>query len=134
MQSNTPILEKYFTNPDNIWFVSDKIDPNELCEMWETELEYISVMYKHIECKDWYKISVQANYGAYCNPRITFFRKHTFIYNEMELWFPNREDELINEYAESNDYTQTVYPYVPVEIIEKLLEKHWWIKEQNDAT
>ena len=123
------ILEKYFTNPDNVMHASGKIEQKDLFELWETELEWLTVLFKHIECNDGYKVSVHANYWAYCNPRTTFFRTHTFLYNEMELWFPNREDELINEYAENDsDYTQTVYAYVPVEIIEKLLEKHWGIK------
>jgi hypothetical protein len=35
------------------------------------------------------------------------------------------EDDLILEYAENKDIpTQTVYAYVPVQVIEKLLEKH----------
>lgn len=34
------------------------------------------------------------------------------------------EDELINEYAEGLDYTDTAYGYVPIEIVEKLIEKH----------
>lgn len=96
--------------------------------MLETELDHVLVLFNHIECNDWYKVSVQANYWAYCSPRITLFRTHTFFYNEMELWYPNIEDELINEYAEWSNYTQTVYPYVPVEVIEQLLLKHGWIK------
>ncbi len=129
---STPILEKYFTNPDNVMHASGwngEIKPKELFDMWETELDYVHVLWKHIECKDWFKISVQANYWAYCNPRTTFLSTHTFLYNKMELWFPNMEDDLILEYAENKDIpTQTVYAYVPVQVIEKLLEKHWWIK------
>ena len=45
------------------------------------------------------------------------------------LGYPSSEDELINEYAEDcMDYTKTVYGYVPIEIVEKLIEKHGGIK------
>lgn len=45
-------------------------------------------------------------------------------YVSVELGFPNMEDELINDYAEDMDYTDTVYGFVPVEVVDKLLEKH----------
>ena len=46
-------------------------------------------------------------------------------YESVELGFPSVEDELINEYAEDcMNYTETVYGYVPIEIVEKLIEKH----------
>ena len=43
----------------------------------------------------------------------------------MELGYPSEPDELIEEYAEDwDDLTDTVYGYVPIEIVDKLLEKH----------
>ena len=39
--------------------------------------------------------------------------------------------ELINKYAECEDYTQTVYGYVPIEIVEELIEKHGGFKPIN---
>lgn len=44
-----------------------------------------------------------------------------------ELYRPtlNLVDELINEYADGgDDYTDTVYGYGPIEVVEKLIEKH----------
>ena len=42
--------------------------------------------------------------------------------------YPSVEDELINDYADLLDddmnYTNAVYAYVPVEIVDKLFEKH----------
>lgn len=74
-----------------------------------------------VVCKDGYKISIQANTYAYCNPR----ENHADFYSEVELGYPNREDDLINDYAENpNEPTSTVYGYVPVEIVDQLLEKH----------
>ena len=74
-------------------------------------------------CKDGYNISIQANEFAYCTPR----KNYNGIYTNVELGYPSEADELINEYAEAShlfNFTETVYPYVPIEIVEKLIEKH----------
>lgn len=77
-------------------------------------------------CKDGFKISVQASEGHYCSPRVDGDVK----YNKVELGFPNMEDELIAEYAEDpENLTETVYGWVPVEIVNKLIEKHGGIVE-----
>ena len=49
---------------------------------------------------------------------------HCCEFESVELGFPSQYDELIEEYAEDCDYTRTVYGYVPIEVVEKLLEKH----------
>lgn len=70
-------------------------------------------------------ISVQASSFHYCKPRLNGIQD----YESVELGFPSTEDELINEYAEDDsDYTKTVYGYVPIEIIEELVNKHGGIK------
>lgn len=74
--------------------------------------------------KDGYSVSGQASEFHYCSPRLNGLQD----YKSVELGFPSMEDELINEYAESMDYTETVYGYVPIEIVEKLIEKHGGIK------
>ena len=72
-------------------------------------------------CADGFSISVQANEYTYCSPRITYPGE----YMEVELGYPSEPDELIEEYAEDwDDLTNTVYGYVPIEIVDKLLEKH----------
>lgn len=78
-------------------------------------------------CADGYSVSVQVGDGLYSTPR----NYGADYYTEVELGFPNMEDELINDYAEggyeedeTTYYTETVYPYVPVEIVDKLFEKH----------
>lgn len=76
-------------------------------------------------CNDGYSISVQASEFHYCSPRINGAQD----YESVELGFPSEEDELINEYTDSGfDYTDTVYGYVPIEIVEKLIEKHGGIR------
>lgn len=80
----------------------------------------------HLICNDGFEVSVQASEYHYCSPRVN----GAAIYNTVELGFPNMEDSLIMEYAE-NPYnpTGTVYGYVPVSIVNELIEKHGGIKE-----
>lgn len=79
-----------------------------------------------IVCKDGYSVSVQASRFHCCEPRVDGADK----YESVELGFPNREDPLINAYAEEDGYyTDTVYIYVPVEVVNELIEKHGGIVE-----
>lgn len=74
-----------------------------------------------IECADGFTISVQASEGHYCSPRIDGADQ----YENVELGFPNMEEPLIADYAEDpDDLTLTVYGYVPIEVVNKLIEKH----------
>lgn len=76
-------------------------------------------------CYDGYSISVQASEYHYCSPRLNGLQD----YQSVELGFPSKEDELINEYAEDNPgCLNTVYGYVPIKIVEKLIEKHGGIR------
>ncbi len=71
-------------------------------------------------CKDGFSISVQAGWYMYSSPR-----KRSDDYDEVELGFPSQEDKIIMPYAEDREKpTETVYPYTPIKIVEKLIEKH----------
>jgi hypothetical protein len=72
-----------------------------------------------IVCQDGFKFSVQGGTEAYSNPRL-----FTISYSQMEIGFPNQIEPLIIEYAEDSDYINTVYPYVPIEIIISVIKKH----------
>ena len=75
----------------------------------------------HIKCADGFTISVQASKGHYCSPRVD----GDVRYDKVELGFPSIEESLIMGYAEDPDEpTDTVYGYVPIEIVNKLIEKH----------
>jgi len=79
-----------------------------------------SIIQEIIFCNDGFKISVQANIGVYCEPRI-----NTKFYNSVELGFPNQVEELILPYAEnSENSTNTVYGWTPIEVIEEVIVKH----------
>lgn len=71
-------------------------------------------------CKDGFTVSIQGGTEFhYCSPR-----RHCCEFENVELGFPSQYDALIEEYADGYDYTRTVYGYVPVEVVEKLVEKH----------
>lgn len=80
-------------------------------------------------CNDGYEISIQASEYHYSNPRVDGASEYT----EVELGFPNEPDDLIIEYAETPDKpTETVYGFVPIELVEKLIQKHGGIVNVPD--
>ena len=81
-----------------------------------------------IVCSDGFKMSVQVGFSLYSTPKKVAKR-----YTAVEIGFPSEHEPLIEEYAETfykedeidvTDYTDTVYPYVPVKIVDKVLKKH----------
>ncbi len=90
-----------------------------LKETFKPDAEY--QLRDRIVCVDGYTVSVQGNTGAYCTPRID-----TDEYSAVELGFPSEGDALINHLKEcvGDEPTETVYPYVNIDTVEKLIEKH----------
>ena len=75
----------------------------------------------HLVCVDGFSMSVQASDIHYCEPRESFL-KH---YDTVEIGFPSEEEPLLMDYAEDPETpTNTVYGYVPIELVDKVLEKH----------
>jgi hypothetical protein len=81
-----------------------------------------------IVCVDGFSMSVQVGYSLYSTPKEPAKR-----YSAVEIGYPSEHEPLIEEYAETffkedemdvTDYTNTVYPYVPVKIVDKVLKKH----------
>ena len=81
-----------------------------------------------IVCADGFEMSVQVGFSLYSTPK-----KIAKRYSAVEIGFPSEHEPLIEEYAETfykedgedvTDYTDTVYPYVPVKIVDKVLKKH----------
>ena len=81
-----------------------------------------------IVCVDGFKMSVQVGSSLYSTPKKVAKR-----YSAVEIGFPSEHEPLIEEFAESfykedgedvTDYTDTVYPYVPVKVVDKVLKKH----------
>lgn len=76
-----------------------------------------------VVCKDGFKVSIQASAGHYCYPRIDTDR--SIPYEKVELGFPSEAVPEWLEYAEEQyDPTDTVYGYVPVELVDIGLAKH----------
>ena len=79
----------------------------------------------HIVCSDGFSMSVQVGYSLYSKPKKVAKR-----YSEVEIGYPSEHEPLLEEYAETIfedgfiDYTDTVYPYVPVKVVNKVLKKH----------
>ena len=80
----------------------------------------------HIVCTDGFTMSVQVGYSLYSTPKKVAKR-----YSAVEIGYPSEHEPLIEEYAECYtfeeldiDFTDTIYPYVPVKIVDKVLKKH----------
>ena len=81
---------------------------------------------KPVICKDGFKMSVQANNTAYCDPRTVDADK----YASVEIGFPSQREEMILEYAEDQGApTNTVYAYVPSSLVSLVIAKHGGIVE-----
>ena len=77
-----------------------------------------------IVCVDGFEMSVQVGFSLYSTPKKVAKR-----YSAVEIGFPSEHEPLIEEFAEGSfdetpNYTDTVYPYVPVAIVDKVLKKH----------
>ena len=85
-----------------------------------------STLNKTIVCADGFSMSVQANEGAYCEPRINDATR----YEAVEIGFPSSREPLLMEWAESpNKPTETVYGWVPSERVSLVIAKHGGIIE-----
>ena len=77
----------------------------------------------HIVCTDGFTMSVQVGYSLYSEPKKVAKR-----YSKVEVGYPSERESLLEEYVESfyvtPDFTDSIYPYVPVKIVDKVLKKH----------
>lgn len=78
-----------------------------------------------IVCKDGLRMSVQAHHGAYSTPR-----ENKGPWAKFEVGFPSERVEELMPFAEDAERpTETVYGYVPGEIIEAVIAKHGGIAD-----
>lgn len=75
-----------------------------------------------ITCDDGFSLSVQVHSGAYCSPRDGIGPDWT----SAEIGFPSgTPTPEVMAYAEdAADPTETVYAYVPIELIDALIDAH----------
>ncbi len=96
---------------------------------WGIPVERLHIHRPRVVCKDGFTISIQTSYSAYCEPR----RTQGQDYISVELGYPSEAEPLIADYAEEDDdLTETVYGYVPVELVDKVLEKHGGIVDDQE--
>jgi hypothetical protein len=69
-----------------------------------------------IVCKSGLKMSVQASETHYCIPR-----ENVGPWVSVEVGFPNKVVNDLLEFGCGDDPTDTVYSYVPVELVEKIV-------------
>ena len=85
-----------------------------------------------VVCKDGFEMSVQCGQSLYSSPKDVAKR-----YSEVEIGFPSVPESLIAVYAEDWEVEgdddprlcETVYGYVPVILVNKVLKKHGGIDE-----
>ncbi len=107
------------TESINEWFLQQK----NTCSSNEFGVHIIG----RLECTDGFSMSVQASSGHYCFPRET----GKYNYSEFELGYPSEVEPLIIKWAEqAKKPTDTVYGYVPAEVIDEVIEKHKGIKRE----
>ena len=76
---------------------------------------------KRILCKDGFSMSVQGHDGAYCSPR----QDNAEAYTEVEIGYPNMYEPLLMQWAEDETRPcDTVYGYVPRQIVSLVIAKH----------
>ena len=81
------------------------------------------VIRPRVVCKDGFELSIQAGNFFYSCPAVT---RTDVEYTACEVGCPSVKEELLMPYIESDkdDPTTAVYPYTPVDIIQKVVEKH----------
>jgi len=124
-------IDEYFCDPKNLAEESiltrcdGRVSPEVFFKLGSSSQENTFLLTKRIECPDGFSMSVQASYSAYCTPRITLRNKCLNIYTHFEVGYPSHEEELLMPYAENPSIpTDTVYPYVPKEVVDQIIAKH----------
>jgi hypothetical protein len=96
--------------------------------MYEYTNRKVNTVFPRITCASGLSFSAQGHYGTYSNPR-SDFAEH---YSEVEIGFPSARIEEFMPYidgGEDSDPIQSVYAYVPVEIVAKVISDNGGIKE-----
>lgn len=105
-----------------------KMDPvNNFLKENYSEYHGRSESVKRAECRDGFSISIQAGFYMYSMPR----RDKAWPYTKVELGYPSELDPLIDIYAEESGTTETVYVYVPIKVVNKLIKKHGGIVNES---
>ena len=89
--------------------------------MWGYRDRKVETIFPRIRCTDGFTMSVQGHRGAYSTPRDDFADNYTAV----EVGFPSEREDLLRLYIEDTaDPTNTVYGYVPIDVVLAIIEKH----------
>lgn len=78
-----------------------------------------------IYCKDGFNLSVQGGRSLYSEPQ----QDGVTNFENVEVGFPSEKvDELMPYVEDERNPTETIYSYVPIEIVEAIIEKHGGIE------
>ena len=114
-------------------FQATKRDSNAAAAVGQPDF-VLGILNEHIvipplECTDGFHISVQASSGHYCEPR-----NSQGPWTAVECGFPSADVPELAEYKDGNNVdTESVFAYVPVEIVEAVVAKHGGMKITADA-
>lgn len=76
-------------------------------------------------CKDGFKMSVQHSSWHYCLPRIDYAERKGYEFDSYEIGYPSEAEDILLPFAENPECpTDTVYPFVPAQIVEQVAEMH----------
>jgi len=85
-----------------------------------TYLDLILKTLPHIQCSDGFTMSVQAGRGLHCSPR-----NNDGPWTAVEVGFPSAKSDLLMDYAEDSEKpTDTVYGYVPITTVARVILEH----------
>jgi len=83
--------------------------------------------FPELQCADGFRFSCQGSAGHYCSPREEFDESRP--YSAVEIGFPSSVAAEILPFAEdAGNPTETVYAYVPVSVVENLVQSHGGVK------
>ncbi len=96
------------------------MNTNDFLQAYRKVMYRMNVVRPRVRCKDGYTVSIQAGYGLYFIPR-----EDADHYETVELGYPSKADKKLMPYAEDKSSPlETVYAYVPVALVDSVLEKH----------
>lgn len=91
-------------------------------------VEGFSTIFPRMTCADGFSMSAQGHAGAYSQPRDDWADD----YREVEVGFPSEREDLLMPFVEDESRpTQTVYGYVPIDIVEAVIAKHGGMAEAD---
>ena len=83
-----------------------------------------------VECIDGFSMSVQASISHYCTPR-----DNCGPWSNVEVGYPSAEEPMLLSYAEDEEEpTDTVYGYVPFDIVADVIQKHGGLRPRIDQS